>query len=73
VISKKVPKDVRNKILATMRSFAAEKAPNADIRRLEGRNPPEYRLRVGDCRAIFASDAMTITILRVADRREAYR
>jgi mRNA-degrading endonuclease RelE of RelBE toxin-antitoxin system len=71
---KKLPAPVAARIVATMMALAAGKLPNADVKKLEDRNPPEYRLRVGNHRAIFerAADGNLI-LLRVADRREAYR
>ena len=44
-----------------------------NVKRLHGINPPEYRLRVGDYRARFQTDGNIVTILRVRNRREAYR
>ena len=44
-----------------------------DVKKLQGVNPPEFRLRVGDYRARFHQDGDTIRILRVRNRREAYR
>lgn len=43
------------------------------VKRLQGIHPPEFRLRVGDFRVRFQRGADTITILRVLNRREAYR
>jgi mRNA-degrading endonuclease RelE of RelBE toxin-antitoxin system len=44
------------------------------VKQLEGYEPPRYRLRVGDWRYIFRmSDGDTIEVLRVRNRREAYR
>jgi mRNA-degrading endonuclease RelE of RelBE toxin-antitoxin system len=44
-----------------------------DVKRLQGIEPPEYRLRSGDYRVRFYSDGVTLTVLRVRNRREAYR
>jgi mRNA interferase RelE/StbE len=44
-----------------------------DIKRLQDVDPPEYRLRVGDYRVRFNQSKDTIVILRVRNRREAYR
>jgi mRNA-degrading endonuclease RelE of RelBE toxin-antitoxin system len=43
------------------------------VKRLQGIDPPEFRLRIGDWRARFHVDGQTIRILRVRNRREAYR
>jgi mRNA-degrading endonuclease RelE of RelBE toxin-antitoxin system len=45
-----------------------------DVKRLEGFDPPQYRLRVGDWRYIFRkSGDDSIEIIRVRNRKEAYR
>jgi mRNA-degrading endonuclease RelE of RelBE toxin-antitoxin system len=45
-----------------------------NVKQLEGCDPPEYRLRIGDWRLIFrkAGDG-AIEIIRGRNRREAYR
>jgi len=43
------------------------------VKRLQGVDPPEYRLRVGDFRVRFHQEGKTICILQVRNRREAYR
>ena len=50
------------------------KSETADIKQLEGFNPPQYRIRFGDWRLIFRKHGKDeIEILRVSHRREAYR
>ena len=44
-----------------------------NVKRLQGIDPAEFRLRVGDYRVRFSNDGQTVTILRVRNRREAYR
>lgn len=44
-----------------------------NVKRLQGVDPPEYRLRVGDYRVRFHLDDETVRIIRVRNRREAYR
>lgn len=44
-----------------------------DVKRLEGIEPPEFRLRVGDYRVRFHDQANTVRITAVKHRREAYR
>jgi len=51
--------------------FAETGAGN--VKRLQGIDPPEFRLRVGDWRVRFHQDEKVIRILRVLHRREAYR
>jgi mRNA interferase RelE/StbE len=54
---------------------AVERFPDTgsgNVKRLQGIEPPEYRLRVGDYRVRFHLDDETVQILRVRNRREAY-
>lgn len=45
-----------------------------NIKRLQGIDPPEFRLRVGDWRIRFSRpDADTVRIHRVQNRKDAYR
>jgi mRNA interferase RelE/StbE len=44
-----------------------------DVKKLQGIQPAEYRLRVGDYRVRFNLEGDTIRVLRVRNRREAYR
>lgn len=44
-----------------------------DVNRLQGSEPPEFRLRLGDYRIRFHDLGGAIEILRVRHRREAYR
>jgi mRNA-degrading endonuclease RelE of RelBE toxin-antitoxin system len=44
-----------------------------NVKRLQGIDPPEYRLRIGDWRVRFVLDGGKIVILRVLNRKEAYR
>lgn len=46
---------------------------SVDIKKLQGIDPPVFRLRVGDYRVRFRQDEETIRIVRVLNRREAYR
>ena len=44
-----------------------------DVKRLQGIEPGEFRLRVGDYRVRFHEQGQTIRISAVKHRREAYR
>jgi len=44
-----------------------------DVRRLQGIEPPEFRLRLGDYRVRFHDLGDSIEILRVRHRKDAYR
>jgi mRNA interferase RelE/StbE len=47
---------------------------SGDIKKLQGIDPPEYRLRVGDLRVRFSYlDSDTVRVNRVRNRRDAYR
>lgn len=43
------------------------------VRRLEGYEPPLFRIRVGDWRILFSIEAGVATIQRVLPRDKAYR
>lgn len=43
------------------------------VKKLQDIDPPEYRLRAGDYRVRFELDGQIIRVLRVRNRREAYR
>jgi len=44
-----------------------------NVKKLQGIDPPEHRLRVGDWRVRFEVDGVTLRVLRVRNRKEAYR
>ncbi len=44
-----------------------------DVKRLQGIDPPEFRLRVGDYRVRFHDLGDTLLILAVKHRSEVYR
>ncbi|HEY3235221.1 MAG TPA: type II toxin-antitoxin system RelE/ParE family toxin [Polyangiaceae bacterium] len=62
----------RARVLAAIERYA--ETSHGDVRRLQGTDD-EYRLRVGDWRVRFSIDTatMTLKVLRVLHRREAYR
>lgn len=47
--------------------------PNADIRQLKNMTPKKYRLRVGDYRIFFYAGDDEIKLLKIADRKTAYK
>jgi mRNA interferase RelE/StbE len=65
---RKLPRNERERILA-----AIERLPAGDVRSLKGR-PGEWRLRVGDWRALIRldSDARVIVVTAVKPRGGAY-
>ena len=64
-------KEMARRVKQAVERFAATGAGN--VKRLQGIKPPEFRLRVGEYRVRFHQDLNTIRILRVRNRREAYR
>ncbi len=64
-------KTIARRVRLAVEHFAATGAGN--VRKLQGIDPPEHRLRVGDYRVRFELAADTIRILRVRHRREVYR
>jgi mRNA interferase RelE/StbE len=59
------------RVKAAVERFAETGAGN--VKRLQGIDPPEYRLRVGNWRVRFELESETVRILRVRDRKDAYR
>lgn len=59
------------RIVGAIHRFAATGAGNIKV--LHGIHPPEFRLRVGDWRVRFHYHGDWIDILRVRNRRDAYR
>lgn len=64
-------KGIARRVKNTAERFAATGAGN--VKKLQDIEPPEYRLRVGDYRVRFELQGETMRILRVRNRREAYR
>lgn len=64
-------KGIARRVKQTVERFAETGA--GSVKKLQGINPSEYRLRVGDYRVRFELDGATVRILRVRNRREAYR
>jgi mRNA-degrading endonuclease RelE of RelBE toxin-antitoxin system len=46
---------------------------SGDVKQLEGYDPPQFRLRLGDYRIRFRNLGDSIQIVRVRHRKEAYR
>jgi len=64
-------KGLARRVKISVERFAATGAGN--VKKLQGIDPPEYRLRVGDYRVRFELDTDIMRVLRVRNRREAYR
>jgi mRNA interferase RelE/StbE len=67
-----IDRETALRLLKALARFLETDAGN--VKRLQGFDPPQYRLRVGDWRLLFRkSHDDTIEVLRVRNRREAYR
>jgi mRNA-degrading endonuclease RelE of RelBE toxin-antitoxin system len=64
-------KGIARRVKQAVERFTDTGAGN--VKRLRGIDPPEYRLRVGDYRVRFHLGDETVQVLRVRNRREAYR
>jgi mRNA interferase RelE/StbE len=64
-------RSIARRVKQAIERFAETGAGN--VKKLRGLDPPEYRLRVGDYRVRFHLDDETVRVLRVRNRREAYR
>ena len=64
-------KGIARRVKQSVERFAETGAGN--VKKLQGIDPPEFRLRVGDYRVRFHNDGVTVTLLRVRNRGEAYR
>ncbi len=64
---------IRRRILTAIGHLAADPKSAANIKSLQ--NQPAFRLRVGDWRVIYTleNEILTILIIRIAHRRDAYR
>ena len=66
-----IPQPVAVQILRTLARFLESEEGN--VRRLQGVDPPLYRLRTQDHRVIFRDLGDSIEVTRVRDRKDAYR
>ncbi len=64
-------KGIARRLQRAVERFAETETGN--VKKLQGIDPPEYRLRIGDWRVRFAADGGTLRILRVLNRKDAYR
>jgi mRNA-degrading endonuclease RelE of RelBE toxin-antitoxin system len=64
-------KSIARRVKQAVERFALSGSGN--VKKLQGIDPPEYRLRSGDHRVRFALDGAVMIVLRVRDRKDAYR
>jgi mRNA-degrading endonuclease RelE of RelBE toxin-antitoxin system len=62
----------RAAIIAAITGFARGDV-NVDLRKLQGVDPPVWRIRVGRYRVLFGLEPGVVVVQRVLDRRDAYR
>jgi mRNA interferase RelE/StbE len=70
---RRLDRQVEERVRAAVRRLA--ETEHGDVTRLQGEEPPQWRLRVGDWRVRFRFDTTTSTmhVLRVQPRGRAYR
>jgi mRNA-degrading endonuclease RelE of RelBE toxin-antitoxin system len=66
-----IPPPIALQILRTLARFV--ESEEGSVKRLQGVEPPLYRLRTQDHRVIFRDLGDHIEVTRVRDRKEAYR
>ena len=66
-----IPQPIAIQILHTLSRFLESEEGN--VKRLQGVEPPLYRLRTQDHRVIFRDFGDHIEVTRVRDRKDAYR
>jgi len=66
-------KPIQERILKSLAALAADPRAASNVKSLQGQ--PNYRLRVGDWRVIYTlqDNVLTVLVIRIAHRREAYR
>jgi mRNA interferase RelE/StbE len=67
----KLPAKDATRIRTAVAEFASSGV--GDVRKLRGSSPTEWRLRVGEWRVRFTLEAMTLIVLHVRHRGDAYR
>lgn len=67
----KLPREIAGRVIQKLESLRSG-LKSGDVKRLTNFSP-EYRLRVGDYRALFEVEGASIVVYRVIHRREAYR
>jgi mRNA interferase RelE/StbE len=68
-----LPRQVQERIIPRLAALADDPRPHG-VEKLAG-HADQYRIRIGDYRAIYAisDERLIVLVLRVAHRREAYR
>ena len=67
-----IPQHIAMNILTAIHRLAETGA--GDVKKIQGSNPPEHRLRVGNFRVRFTeTDADMLDVYAVKNRKDAYR
>jgi mRNA interferase RelE/StbE len=70
----RLPADQRDRLRDAIEALALWPAHGRDVRKLQGMEEAQYRLRVGDFRVLFDVDAVSrrVAVVRVRRRDRAY-
>jgi mRNA interferase RelE/StbE len=66
-----IDKGIARRIKVAVERFSDTGSGN--VKKLQGIDPPQFRLRVGDYRVRFRGDGGILRILRVGNRKDVYR
>lgn len=69
-LAKLAPHDA-NAVLSALDAYAANGV--GDVKKLQGRRPAAWRLRVGRHRVLYRIEGSAIVVTAVGDRRDVYR
>lgn len=69
----KLTKIVQRRIAEKLRLWSVQADPFRFAELMVGIKPPQFRFRVGEYRIIVGRADRTLTVLRVADRKDVYR
>ena len=72
---RRLSRSVQDRIISRLYALADDPRPPGVIKMKGRRRSDEYRIRVGNYRVIYQinDDMLVVLIVRVANRREAYR
>ena len=72
---RRLPRSIQDRIISRLYALADNPRPQGVVKVKGRRRSDEYRIRVGNYRVIYQinDDILVVLIVRVANRREAYR
>lgn len=60
----------REQLISDIKTLCENPLPaGVNIKKLKGFNPPLYRLRSGDYRVLYRIEGLTVTIMRIINRK----